>query len=123
MGFAKRWGYTDHVAVNLFAFRSPEPVDLRLATKDPISSHNDAYIRRACKFANAKAVRPKRRGIIVCAWGNDGSYMNRATDVLQLIHGYPVHCLGLNQTGEPRFPLYLPNATKPILWRSNNVAL
>ena len=123
MGFAERWGYTDHVAVNLFAFRSPEPDDLRSTMKDPIGRDNDAYIRRACKFANARAVRSKRRGIIVCAWGNGGFYMSRATEVLQLIHGYPVHCLGLNQTGEPRFPLYLPNATKPIRWRTNNVAL
>ena len=111
MAFARRWGYTDHVAVNLFALRSPYPKDLWAdGVSDPVGPDNDTYLDDACEVANGSD------GIIICAWGNDGSYMDRGKEVLGRIQHHRLHVVGMNQTGEPRFPLYLPNSTTPTRW-------
>lgn len=113
--FARRWGYTDHIAVNLFALRSSNPADLWAdGIKDPVGPDNDDYIDLACETANDAS------GIIVCAWGNHGRYMDRANEVLGRIDHHPLHAVGMNLTGEPRFPLYLPSDTKPSRWRGDD---
>lgn len=102
IGFARRWGFGSVVFVNLFAFRTPDPKQMK-AAKEPVGPENDAYILREAKLAKC----------IVAAWGNDGSFKSRAFDVRKLLKNFELSCLGTNMNGEPKHPLYLSNATVP----------
>ena len=103
IGFAKRWNYGILEVANLFAFRTPDVKELRLAA-DPIGADNDEWIRGALASADK----------VVLAWGNHGAYKNRSHEVrrMALNISQPFH-LGLNKTGEPKHPLYLPSLAKP----------
>lgn len=107
--FAHSWGYGGIMIVNLHALRSRYPKDLR-RVPDPVGPRNDDYI-----IAYAKKV-TDRGGIIVCAWGSDGLFMNRASDVVTALKacGHKLYCLGLTQkTQQPVHPLYVLGTTKP----------
>lgn len=106
--FAQDWGYGSLIVVNLFAFCTTSPRSLRLAA-DPIGVNNDACILRAAQGADR----------IVLAWGNHGSFRHRDRAVLEVLtpHATQLYSLGLTRTGQPRHPLYLPKATRPIPWR------
>ena len=101
IGFAKQWGYGLLEVVNLFAFRTSYIRELRRAA-DPIGSDNDEWLRGALTTADR----------VVLAWGNHGAFMNRSQQVLRMANNatQPYH-LGLNKTGEPKHPLYLPSST------------
>lgn len=92
--FAKRWEYGGVVLGNLFALRATDPQDL-YKSADPVGPENDKWLRKLIAGAE----------ITVVAWGNDGSYMNRDTNVLRLLRA--PRCLAINKTGEPRHPLYV----------------
>lgn len=101
MNFAKSWGYGGVCMANLFAFRATEPKDMK-ATADPIGADNDKWLKTLARDA----------GLVVAAWGNDGSYLGRSTHVLQLIPD--LHCLKMNKSGEPAHPLYQPAKSQPL---------
>lgn len=97
IGFAQDWGYGSLEVVNLFAFRATSPQQLRDAA-DPIGADCDRYLLAATASAEQ----------IVVAWGNGGRLHQRDRAVLELLAPYvPLYCLGLNQAGQPRHPLYL----------------
>ncbi len=99
MGFAQRWGYGGLEVGNLFAYRCARPVGLRQVT-DPVGPDNDRHLLTL-------AHRVER---IILAWGNGGSWGDRARDVLSLFDdGAALYCLGITQQGQPRHPLYLRN--------------
>lgn len=110
IGFSTRWGAARFEVVNLFALRSTDPQALR-AHSDPVGTENDEHIERAIKRADT----------IVCAWGNDGSFMDRDLVVRALVHEArktPV-ALKLNNGGkrrQPAHPLYQPYETQAGLW-------
>lgn len=96
IGFAKRWGFGAILVGNLFAIRSKDPAVL-YETKDPIGPGNDVYLAKMAQEAS----------LIVAAWGNNGGYRNRSEEVSAL---FPqMKCLGVNKTGEPKHPLYVPS--------------
>ena len=101
IGFTERWGYGLLEVVNLFAFRTSYIRELRRAI-DPIGSNNDEWLRSALMTAER----------VVLAWGNHGAFMNRSQQVRRMASNatQPYH-LGLNKTGEPKHPLYLPSST------------
>ena len=103
IGFAERWDFGMLEVANLFAYRTSYVAELRHA-EDPIGPGNDLWINRALASADR----------VVLAWGNHGSYMGRSHQVMRFISGLtrPYH-LGLNKTGEPKHPLYLPASTIP----------
>lgn len=80
---------------NLFAFRATEPTDMK-AFPDPIGGENDQWLKQLAQ--NAK--------LVVAAWGNDGAYLGRSKQVIQLLP--ELYCLKLNKSGEPAHPLYQP---------------
>jgi len=45
---------------------------------------------------------------LVCAWGASKFAEPRAVAVTQLLANYPMWCLGTNENGSPKHPLYLP---------------
>lgn len=110
INFAKSWGYGSLEVVNLFAYRATKRTDLSQAA-DPVGSKNNCYIQLATKRADS----------IIVAWGG-GKYpkiQNRDKEVLSLISGKSLYCLGrLTQDGHPRHPVRLPASTERIIFPS-----
>ena len=86
---------------NLFAFRATEPSDMK-ASNYPIGSENNKWLRKLAKEA----------ALVVAAWGNDGSYLGRSKQVLEIIPN--LSCLKLNKSGEPAHPLYQAAKLKQV---------
>ena len=102
INFAKSWGYGGVCMTNLFAYRATDPNDMK-AVADPVGASNNRWLTRLAKEA----------GIVVAAWGNDGSYLNRASQIRNKIPN--LYCLKMNKSGEPAHPLYLRAELKPVL--------
>ena len=104
--FARGWGYGKVQVCNLFALRSPYPKNLR-ESHDPIGTENDGWILRSARGAD----------VIVCAWGNHGSYLDRDGRVRRMLEGEglagKMRHLGLTKMGKPRHPLRLRADTVP----------
>ncbi len=101
INYSKKWGYGGLCMVNLFAFRATDP-SVMMESNDPIGSDNNDWIKKLSKEA----------GVIVAAWGNDGSYMGRSKNIMDMIPN--LMCLKINKTGEPAHPLYQPGSATPI---------
>tara|TARA_B100001245_G_scaffold174836_1_gene133256 strand:+ start:527 stop:745 length:219 start_codon:yes stop_codon:yes gene_type:complete len=59
------------------------------ASYNPIGTENDAWFYKLTKEA----------GIIVAAWGNNGSYLNRSDSILGTLLN--LHCIKMNKSSEP----------------------
>lgn len=94
MGFARRWGCGGLIFVNLFAYRTTNPINLRKVV-DPVGLENDCWIQNQLGKAD----------FVVGAWGNHGSYMGRGARYLEEIP--ELYCLQINKTGHPAHPLYI----------------
>jgi hypothetical protein len=113
MTFSKICGYDGMFVVNLFAYRSTSPDNLK-ANKNKIvygnpiiiGPDNDSYIWEYA--AKAK--------LVVAAWGNQGSLLNRDKHVINLVSSLDLYCMGQSNTGAPKHPLYLKGDTKPVLF-------
>jgi hypothetical protein len=103
ISFAKKLGFGSLEVVNLFALRTPHPQNLKKAP-DPIGDDNDEHLQQASQ----------RSSCIVCAWGNWGNLHLRDQQVLQLLADANLRCFGMNRTGKPRHPLYLPENVELI---------
>lgn len=102
--FATRWGLTELRVVNLFALRSTNPQVLADAgPNNAIGPGNDRHITDEVDRAD----------LIVQGWGNLGSLHARSGQVRKLIRQQYAKSrhFGLNLTGEPRHPLYVPRDT------------
>lgn len=98
MGFARRFGYTGIAVYNLFNFRTPSPVEMKLAG-EPVGPDGDAAIKL---LAGASYSR------VVAAWGAYGGWMGRDLAVLEMLRGrVDLRCLGVTKHGHPRHPLYV----------------
>ena len=104
MTYAKSWGFEALCMINLFAFRATEPREMKMA-RDPVGPHNDRIVEALAREA----------GVVVAAWGCDGTYLERDRTVLALLPR-PVHCLKLNGDGSPGHALYLRGDLKPRVW-------
>ena len=104
--FARDWGYGTMRVCNLFALRSPFPNTLR-ESSDPVGAENDEWIRSNAHNAD----------VIVCAWGNYGSHLDRSARVRRMLEGaghtQKMWHLGLTKLGQPRHPLRLRADTVP----------
>lgn len=101
--FAQRFKFGGLIVCNLFAYCATHPLDL-LASEDPVGRENDAYLIKNAQVA----------AVVIAAWGNRGSYLNRSAAVSALMPR--LYCLKVNVSGEPAHPLYLPkNARLSIL--------
>ena len=93
-GYAQKWGYGGFIMVNLFAYRTTLPSNLK-KVKYPVGRDNDKYIVKLSKKAD----------ITVAAWGNNGNLYRRDKQVLSLVPN--LMCLKVNKSGQPAHPLYL----------------
>lgn len=98
-GYAQNWGYGGFMMVNLFAYRTTLPSNLK-KVKHPIGKDNDKYIVKLSKKAD----------ITVAAWGNNGNLYSRDKEVLSLVPN--LKCLKVNKSGQPAHPLYLKKDLK-----------
>lgn len=98
IGFAKDWGFDGLLMLNAFAYRSTDPQGLKIVT-DPIGPDNDRHLVESAAKAE----------IVVACWGNPGLWFGRQAQVVKLL-GDKLHCLGKNQNGTPKHPLYLPKS-------------
>lgn len=105
IGYARRWGFRELWVVNLFAFRSTDPVGIT-SVLDPVGPDNDRLLLRAASHAD----------VTICAWGNWGEVLDRGDAVRVMLNdaGLRLHHLGLTVRAQPRHPLYLP---KDLDWR------
>lgn len=101
LSFAKGFGGTTLLMVNLFAFKATKPTDLFLA-EDPIGPSNDEWLRKIIEIAD----------ITIAAWGNHGSHLNRSTKLIDLYPG-KFNALSVTKSGMPGHPLYLPKTARP----------
>lgn len=99
---SKSWGHGSFEVVNLFAFRSTDPHNLKLAG-DPVGSDNDLAIESA----------KHRCDVAICAWGAHQMAERRASHVAGLLRsGRPaIFCLGRTKAGHPKHPLYIKTGT------------
>ena len=105
--YAERWGYGALIVTNVFGWRATDPGEMKAAA-DPVGPGNDRAIVRAAREA----------GLVVCAWGNHGAHLDRASSVLRLLGaaGVATHALRVNGTGQPAHPLYLPGMLRSTPW-------
>lgn len=102
--YAKDWGFGAFVMTNLFAWRDTLPKEMMKAS-EPIGIDNDKWLAEIAEAAP----------MILCAWGNEGQFMNRSKKVLSILPAEKLYCLGVNAScGEPKHPLYLSGALRPI---------
>ena len=101
-------GYGAFCVTNIFAWRDTDPKKMRTAL-DPIGSHNDEAITKACDWADKT----------IAAWGTHGKHMERGAYVEKLLAGLnkPVFHLGLSKDGHPKHPLYITYQKMPELWK------
>jgi len=106
IAFADAWGWKSLVVVNLFAWRSPSP-EAMMKEADPIGPQNDSFLESCASMTE----------LFVCAWGNDGRHMERASKTVRHLRegGCLLHRLGeLTEKHQPRHPLYLKGDLKPV---------
>lgn len=105
--FAKRWGYGGLYVTNLFALVSTDPEGLYRAA-DPVGPSNNLAIQETAQ----------RAGVVVCAWGNHGAFIDRRDAALKMLRaaGVKLSYLRMNGTGEPAHPLYLLGNLTPTDW-------
>ena len=105
--YAERWGYGALIVTNLFAWRATDPKDMKRAGEPVGRSNNQAILRSA-----------REAGVVVCAWGNNGSHLDRAATVVANLRGagVPLHALKITAEGQPSHPLYLPAKLQAVRW-------
>jgi DNA-binding XRE family transcriptional regulator len=105
MGFARDWGFNGIRVTNLFAYRATQPMDMQDA-RDPIGPDNRHYLS------------VEAGSLTVCAWGSHPAVHERwkssVHDAIQ--HRDALICLGYNQDGNPKHPLYVPKNAAARPW-------
>lgn len=105
--FARDMGHSGIYIINLFAYRSSDPKELRKVS-DPVSPKNNTVILSTVLHCDR----------IIAAWGTHGSLLARADKVLDLIAPHcDLYCLGRTKAGHPRHPLYLRRDTALEIFR------
>lgn len=107
--FAANWRFGKLIVTNIFAYRATDPRELQKVC-DPIGRENDLFIETHAQNAD----------LLVCAWGNEGAYMGRSAKVREIIDKVSKpHALEINQSGEPKHPLYIKSVRMPFRWSSS----
>lgn len=105
--FATRWQCQGLQVVNLYAARATKPIDL-WKYEDPIGPENDNWIYLAAR----------RTKSVVCAWGKHAK-RERVEHVCSILADAraTLLCLGVNNDGSPKHPLYLRRDSRLTSWK------
>lgn len=109
IGYGKSWGYGRLEVVNLFAYRTKKPSELRTADA-PVGDRNDEVLRDVCQEAE----------LVVAAWGAHGEFSDRAIEVAEMLD-VELQALGTTKDGHPGHPLYLSGDAEPEPWDPNEI--
>jgi hypothetical protein len=104
INFAKLWGGNRLLIGNLFAYRSTDPLALRVAI-DAVGQENDRWLSWLVSECD----------IVVAAWGVHGD-LNRRNEVVRGLFPGALRILKLTKHGHPAHPLYLPKNLFPREW-------
>jgi len=104
MDFTKTWGYNAVTVINLFAYRTPYPSELKKASS-PIGPYNVHHMGQAIKQAD----------LVIACWGRDGGWLEQDKRLAKRYQGQ-ICCLGINKDGSPVHPLYQRADTQPKQW-------
>lgn len=98
LGFTRRENAGGLVVVNLFALRSTDPTVLAYHP-NPVGHSNNHFLLEAVQDA----------AVVIAGWGVHGQLGGRDRVVVGLLaeHGVDLKCLGRNQGGSPKHPLYV----------------
>ena len=110
INFAKSWDYGGIYVTNLFAYRSNSPNKMKIQS-NPIGDENDKWIKKLSQ----------KSGVIIAAWGNDGSHLNRSRIIECKIPN--LKCIKKNKSGQPSHPLYLKSNLKPKSLKEMNLKI
>jgi hypothetical protein len=97
MEWARRWGFGIFTMTNLFAYRATDP-EVMKAFAEPVGPDNNKWLAEVAEAAE----------LIICAWGNHGVHLDRASKVLNALskhYGKKMRCLGFTNDGHPKHPL------------------
>lgn len=110
ISYAKKWGYDGLNVVNLFAYISMEPKNLRHQI-DPVGPDNNRHV--------LEAVQNSER--VIAAWGQSiqtGFVKKRIQETLELLKSVDVYMLELTVCGNyPKHPSRLRGDLTPKLFR------
>lgn len=98
INFTKAWGYPAYCMTNIFAWRDTDPSAMKLSP-DPVGPENNHWLLKIASTAS----------LIVAAWGNHGTHLNRNSDVMRLLSEFQLKCFKITQSGQPEHPLYQRN--------------
>ena len=109
INFSRSWGYGSLEVGNLFALRTPNPIEL-MGHPDPVGPLNDEWLKRMVG----------RCDMVIAAWGEPKIpiLFSRIDQVMPLL-GPEVYAVNasdrplLTAGGEPRHPRILPISAKP----------
>jgi hypothetical protein len=107
VGFARRWDCGQLVVLNLFAWRTADPADLKRAA-EPVGPANCAWFDR---FLGRD-----RDCLVICGWGVHGGHQGQDRIVFGWLSRLGVEpvALGVTRGGHPRHPLYLPYSAELV---------
>lgn len=103
LGFAARFGFGSLLKLNVCAYCSTDPKELRKVF-DAVGPENSVehLLRYLSHFKPSK---------VIAAWGKNGNYfVGRCEAIMREIPD--LYCLGRNSDGTPRHTLMLPYSTK-----------
>ncbi len=108
--YAMASGGTHLTVINIFAWRSTDPDELKLS-EDPIGPDNNQIIIDTVKNSY----------MTICGWGNHGKLLNRGPSLVNMLLEMNLDrlfSLKINTKGgmSPGHPLYLSLALKPQRW-------
>jgi hypothetical protein len=104
VGFSRRLGAGSIEIGNLFAFRATDPKDLKAALLRGRDCVGLPHANNALRDIAARA------DTFVVGWGANASHKllrPRVNEVLALLRGLDVLCLGVGADGQPNHPLML----------------
>jgi hypothetical protein len=107
MTFSKDWGFTRYIKGNMLDYRATNPKDLPL---DP---------NVACSSDNLPAILSVLDDVekVILAYGKlHARYQSKVREVIEALRdaGATLECLGLNQDGSAKHPLYLKKTLTPF---------
>ena len=101
--FANNWGYGGVYMMNLFAYITAYPIELKKCN-DPIGMNN----------WHLNDISKKCKDVLFC-WGNFKEAKERGNEISNWFTF--AYCLGKNANGTPKHPLYIKSDTKPIIYK------
>lgn len=113
LGFARRENASGLIVVNLFALRSTDPTVLA-DHPNPVGHSNNRFLLESVQDA----------AVVIAGWSVHGQLNGRNREVAALLaeHDVDLKCLGRNQGGSPKHPLYVPGGQPLEPYRLENAA-